>query len=67
MTNTPKGHCVLTRRQGEAVIITDKLTGEQIAVTYVGRGLRGGQIKIAFQASDRYLFARDNAKTGPKD
>ncbi len=50
--------CVLGRRLSEAVLIYDKVTGEQIARVFVSRTGRE-LVKIGFEAGDRIGFVRE--------
>lgn len=51
---------VLGRREGGSLTITDKVTGEEIVLTYISQ--KEGEIKLGIKAGPRYKIVRDNAK-----
>jgi len=53
---------ILTRREGEAVDVTDVNTGAHIATIRVMRIKAGGQVRLGFEAGPEVKFLRDDVK-----
>lgn len=53
---------VLTRKEGEAVDITDRRTGQHIATVVILGVKSGGNVRIGFEGEPHIKFLRDDAK-----